>query len=150
MRTTMMILAGLAVFATSAVASAQTALPLPAERPGRYAMQPVEGGFARLDTETGAVSLCTKKGTGFSCDAVADERGLQKEIDRLNAENRELHAELKRLAEQQSHGREGKRMELPSEEDVDKALNYMERLVKKFRDKMKELEGNGSGKGTPL
>lgn len=150
MRTTTMILAGLAVLAMSAAASAQTALPQPAERPGRYAMQPVEGGFARLDTETGAVSLCSKKGTGFSCDPVADERGLQKEIDRLNAENRELHAELKRLAEQQSQGREGKRMELPSEEDVDKALNYMERLVKKFRDKMKELEGNGSGKGTPL
>ena len=119
------------------------------ERPGRYAMQPVEGGFARLDTDTGAVSLCVKRGAEFSCQPVADERGQQqKEIDRLKAENLELQH---RLADAQA-GKD-KRLDLPSEEDVDKALNYMERLVKKFRDKMRELEGSdggGKGKGTPL
>ena len=42
------------------------------------------------------------------------------------------------------------KLELPSEEDVDKALSYMERMFKKFRDKLKELDKDGSGKGTPL
>jgi hypothetical protein len=34
-------------------------------------------------------------------------------------------------------------LQLPSEEEVDRALGYMQRLMRKFRDKMRELESDG-------
>ena len=36
------------------------------------------------------------------------------------------------------------------DEDVDKALNYIERMVKKFRDRLRDFESGTEKKGTPL
>ncbi len=125
------------------------------QRPGRYTMQPTEGGFLRLDTATGDVALCARVQATFECKPVKDDRDLQTEISRLSAENKELQAENKRL--EGLLGIDGgpakpqRKLELPSEEDVDKALSYLERMFKKFRDKMKEFDTEGgSPKGTPL
>ena len=41
------------------------------------------------------------------------------------------------------------KFELPTEEDLDKALSYAERMLKKFREKWKDIE-RGSGRGTQL
>lgn len=124
------------------------------EKPGRFTMQPADGGFLRLDTATGDVSLCARAGAGFECKPVEDGRDLQREVARLTDENRELKGEIKRLEDLLGPGdgaaRPKPRLELPSEEDVDKALGYLERMFKKFRDKMKDLDSGGTGKGTPL
>jgi hypothetical protein len=133
----------------------------PAEegRPGRYIMQPADGGFLRLDTMTGDMSLCARVAGSFECKPVKDDRDLQAEVARLAAENKELKAEIRRLEEMLGlHGGPGRqsqrKLELPSEEDVDKALSYVERMFKKFRDKLKELEQPGKdgapGRTTPL
>ena len=52
---------------------------------GRYRMTPAEGGaFLRLDTQTGAMSVCQRKDGRWACEAVPDERrALETEIDRL-------------------------------------------------------------------
>ncbi|MFN3745708.1 MAG: hypothetical protein ACK4TL_13475 [Hyphomicrobiaceae bacterium] len=143
------ILAGLTVIP----AAAQTR-----EAPGRFTMQPVEGGFLRLDTQTGAVSLC-RPGTGnlVVCQPAQEEQGLAQEIARLRAENLELKAEVKRLKEtagltSPDTERPGKeKFQLPSEEDVDSALDYLERMFKKFRDRLRRLDEDGGKKpGTPL
>jgi hypothetical protein len=48
----------------------------------------VDDGFLRLDTRSGAVSLCNRQPTGWSCAVVPDDRSvLDHEIDRLHAEN---------------------------------------------------------------
>lgn len=131
------------------------------EKPGRYTMAPADGGFARLDTETGAMSLCTRKSGQWACEEMPDAtRDLRKENDRLSLENKELKADIRRMEEMLGLGddkkdsekraeRPGGRLQLPSEEDVDKALGYIERMFKKFRDKMKQFESE-TGKGTPL
>ncbi|MBS0241325.1 MAG: hypothetical protein JSS20_04055 [Proteobacteria bacterium] len=122
---------------------------------GRFAMQPTDGGILRLDTATGDVSLCARQGGTFECKPVKDDRDLQSEIARLSTENKELKAEIKRLEDMLGLNggpgapKPGGKFELPSEEDVDKALSYMERMIKKFRDKFKDLE-QGEKKGTPL
>ncbi|HEX4892909.1 MAG TPA: hypothetical protein VFV47_06435 [Hyphomicrobiaceae bacterium] len=121
--------------------------PAEVDQPGRFVMQPVDGGIMRLDTKTGAVSLCTRKGTGFSCEPVPESRAPEGDLARLAAENRELKDRLARLESEGPAPR--KSLELPTEAEVDKALDYFERMVKKFRDRMKSLEGS-SGKGTPL
>ena len=132
------------------------------EKAGRYTMAPADGGFARLDTETGAMSLCTRKSGQWACEEMPDAtKDLRKENDRLAAENKELKADIRRMEEMLGLGgekekdgekraeRPGGKLQLPSEEDVDKALGYIERMFKKFRDKMKQFE-NETGKGTPL
>jgi hypothetical protein len=126
--------------------------PVGNQAAGRFIMQPVEGGLMRLDTHSGEVSLCTRKPAGFACEAVPDARGSESEISRLATENRELREKITRLEDQLAAAPSGKRqpkLELPSEADVDKALDYFERMVKKFRDRMKSIEGD-TGKGTPL
>lgn len=143
--------AALAVLA-SLPASAQTC-----DVPGRYTMQPIEGGFLRLDTQTGAVSTC-RTGTGnlVLCQPAQEEsQGLAKEIAQLRAENIELKAEVKRLQEiagiqPPPPGPPAKKFQLPTEEEVDSALDYVERMFKKFRDRLRNLEKEEKKPGTPL
>lgn len=126
------------------------------EKPGRYVMSPVESGFARLDTETGAMSLCQAPSkdaaatAGWACTPMIDEAvGQPAQLRKLEAENSELRAEVKRMEDllglngEKTKAPERPRQEFkfPSEQDVDKALSYFESMVKKFHDSMKRLEG---------
>ena len=130
------------------------------DKPGRYVMNPVEGGFARLDTETGVMSICKPPAkdaaapANWTCMPVADQASAQQEQARkLEAQNNELKAEVKRMEDllglngekpkepEMRAERPRQEFKLPSEQDVDKALSYFESLVKKFHDSMKRLEG---------
>jgi len=118
---------------------------------GRYTVTPVEGGFLRTDTDTGAVSHCAKKDGGWACSTVPDDyQAMQRRVDELARENAELR---KRLAEADASrsglpgaGGSDRKLELPSEEDIDKALGYFDRLIRKFKDfvdKQRSTEGSG-------
>src|SRR3954470_18125157 len=62
---------------------------------GRYSFSPVSEGTLRLDTRTGAVSLCARKDTAWSCTTVPDERqALENEIARLQRENGTLKKDM--------------------------------------------------------
>ena len=61
-----------AVALLAALTVSASAEPLPADK-GRYTMTPVEGGFMRLDTQTGAVALCTRKSETWTCEPVDDK-----------------------------------------------------------------------------
>lgn len=140
-------------------AATPSALAQNVERSGRYSMSPAEGGgFARLDTETGAMSICQRQAEAWTCRDMDDE-GLKIRLENevLARQNKELKAELQKLedfvvAQGGKSGdkgdRPGQQFKLPSEQDVDQALDYMGRMFKKFRDKLKELEGDKSA--TPL
>lgn len=127
------------------------------DKPGRYSMTPTDGGFIRLDTETGAVSLCAKKDAGWACELMPDgQTAARKELDALKAENKALKDEIKRMEEvfalgdrKPGDGRPGGddrpggargKLELPTEQDVDKAFDYFEKMMKKFRERMKRIE----------
>ena len=128
-------------------------------QPGRFTMTPADGGFIRLDTQTGQVSRCARQDQDWTCRSLPDERqALEKEIERLAAENAQLKTSVKRLEElagvgEQAPGRSAERhdpkLQLPSEEDVDRALTYVQRMLKKFKDKLKEFE-DSERKGTQL
>jgi hypothetical protein len=120
------------------------------ERGGRFVMTPVEGGFLRMDTHTGAVSMCLRTSGKWTCEAVADDRRvLETEVERLGAENRELSDTVRRLEERsllpEADGKDGRsekgsKLQLPSEEDVDRAFGLMQRLMRKFKEKLRELD----------
>ena len=112
------------------------------ERQGRFVMSPAENGFVRLDTETGAMSLCTRRDEKWVCTLMEDEaKALRDEVARL-------HGEVQRLEEQaapadRSPGeaeRPETTFELPTEQEVDKALDYVESIFRKFRDRIRKFE----------
>lgn len=148
-------LIGLALAAGTAVAQG--------ERASRYTMSPAEGGgFVRLDSETGQMALCQRRDGEWSCREMAEPgRGLDQEIDRLRKENQRLKAEIRQMEDimlgdkradgskpRGNDGNGGFELKLPSEQDVDQAMSYVQRMLKKFREKLKELETES--KGTPL
>jgi hypothetical protein len=156
------------MFSTVAVCALLATSANAQEKPGRYVMSPIDGGFARLDTETGLMSVCKGTAANFKCELAPDATvGAQKEAEKNTAEAKELRAEIKRLeellglgdkpeggnkqAEEQRPGsRPGSRpggpgFKLPSEAEVDQAFDYIEKMVKKFKSKLKQLEGDTKG-----
>jgi len=112
---------------------------------GRYRMTPAEGGaFLRLDTQTGAMSVCQRKDGRWACEAVPDERrALETEIDRLKSEVKRLE-ELLALPDPGTPDgkraqRSGPKLSLPSEEDLDRAMDYAQRMMRKFKERMREF-----------
>ncbi len=116
-----------------------TATPVMAQTSGRFTFQPIEGGVMRLDTETGHVSHCTKAGDSLACRSVADDRAaLQEEIDRLKRENDALRLSG---AQPGNPGAAGK-LQLPSEEEFDKAMGLFEKMMRRT---MKTFREDGQG-----
>lgn len=137
----------LPLIALLSVAGAATSLAeTPADPKGRYSMSPVDGGFLRLDTETGAVALCVKKDAAWACEPVKDGAGD------LAAENKALKERIKSLEDSKgtpppAAGNEypteppgGSVSQLPTEEEVDKAFDYIEGMYKKLRERIKKFE----------
>lgn len=128
-------------------------------------MSPVDGGFVRLDKESGAMSFCTMdpkepNQEAWSCRPIEDQQlELREELDRLKAENTELKDEIRRLEEtflmdkQDGGGNRDEgagppggvppgdmpQFQLPSEEDVDQAVDYLERMIRKFRERFQDF-----------
>lgn len=137
---------------------AGTSIAAAQDRPGRFTMSPVEGGFARLDTETGAMSICKAQpkdvnaATPWLCQPMGDAAAdVQAQTRKLEAENKDLRAEIKRMEDllglngdkpksEERHAGHPPGLNLPSEAEVDRALSYMERMIKKFQDSMRRLE----------
>jgi prefoldin subunit 5 len=135
------------------------------DKPGRYTMTPTDGGILKLDTVTGATSLCTRVGNDVACQPTKDgEQVLRSEIDGLKSEIQVLKEQLTKTEElagigdpRKSDGprpgadgpRPQSKAELPTEKDVDQAFDYFERMVKKLKERLKKLDNEGKP-GTPL
>lgn len=122
---------------------------------GRYQMTPIENGFMRLDTETGAVSICKNQSGKVACEAAEDSTSrYTDEIKSLKKENGKLKAEVDRLEQHFGLGpdKKGKPNDLqppvppdsnfkvPQKEDVDQMFNYIEGMLNKFRERLRRLE----------
>jgi hypothetical protein len=116
------------------------AVPAGAAETGRYVLKDVEGGFIRLDTGTGAVSLCRPLNEQWRCEPVADaEVALQDEINRLAEENAALQQQLAEVTGPQGQRSIGPTLELPSEEDLDRIFGIVERFMQRFIDFARSL-----------
>lgn len=113
---------------------------------GRYTMSPAQGGgFVRLDTQTGQMSLCQRAADKWACEPMADHsRALNAEVDKLRAENHRLKDDIRKLEDMALDGKRPgsgeRKLELPTEQDVDRAMTYLQRIFKKFQEKLKEFE----------
>jgi hypothetical protein len=124
----------------------------PATDAGRYTMSPADGGVVRLDRQSGAMSFCTKQGSEWRCEAMSDgQQTLRDEATRLEKENEALKAEKKHLEEMlglgapadgaaPGLGSPGGSMKVPDEKDVDQMFDYLEGMIKKFKERLQKLE----------
>ncbi len=147
-------LVALAVASTGCLAAVDEA----GEESGRYTMSPSKDGVIRLDTKTGAMALCARKDKDqWACEDMADsQRRLMDEIERLQSENKSLKAQVDHLEEtlglgegQADAAKPGTKLTLPTEQDVDKAFDYFERMLNKLHERMDKLEKK-HGDGTAL
>ncbi len=106
---------------------------------GRYTMTPTKDGVLRLDTRTGSVALCSRTTGDWQCRPVeSSERESQERIRQLEEENARLRARLEERRLAPAPREEGK-LEIPSEEEVDKAMDFMERLLQRFKGMVEDL-----------
>ena len=128
------------------------------EEGGRYTMTPTEGGVVRLDTQTGAMALCTRKEPDkWSCEDMNDsQRTLTAEIDRLQKENKEFKEQIDQLEQtlgiaEGDAAKPSTKLTLPTEADVDKAFDYLERMLDKLHERIEKFEKkHAHGDGTAL
>lgn len=120
-------------------------------RAGRYTMVPAEGGFVRLDTETGAVSHCRRgdavSGGVWQCASIpeaviakpqAEEKGaddnavLRREVADLRARIEAIERRTAVAAAPPASG--------SGDPELDRAMNFSEELMRRFFGLVRELK----------
>ncbi|WP_378944494.1 hypothetical protein [Mesorhizobium sp. ANAO-SY3R2] len=104
----------------------------------RYQMEKTDKGYVRMDTQTGEMSICEERDGQLVCKLAADERtALQDEIGRLQDEVKAIEQRIDKLENSLSARGEST---LPSEEEFQKTMGYMERFFRSFMGMIKDFE----------
>ena len=112
----------------SAVLLSVLPLSAGAQEADRYTLEKSADGYVRMDRRTGEMSICEERSGQLVCRLAADERSaFQDEVDRLADRVSNLE---KRIAELEASGRPNTQSVLPTEEDIEKTLGYMERFFR--------------------
>ncbi len=145
-------LLALCLIAPAMEARAQASLP--DSENGRYAFSPKGEEALRLDTRTGAVSVCRRKANDWVCETVADERAaLEKEIARLQTENVLLKKELisrgaplPGVSERTSPPRDPE-LGLPGDAEIDRAMTFLEKVWRRLVEMVQRVQKDFERKG---
>lgn len=114
------------------------AAPALAEDAGRYRLEKTNDGYVRMDTQTGAMSICNERDGQLVCRVAADERtAFQDDIDRLQGSVKALEERVAKLENSLAARLESK---LPTEEEFNKTMSYMERFVRGFMGIVKDMD----------
>lgn len=131
-----------------AVLACLTTASAKAEDAGRYRLEKSPDGYIRMDTQTGAMSKCQEQNGQLVCRMAADERtAFQDQVDDLQQSVKALDARVARLENSLSQRLESK---LPSEEEFDRTMGYMERFVRGFMGIVKDMNKDEADTGKPL
>ena len=119
-------------------------------RAGRYTMVPAEGGFVRLDTETGAVSHCRRgdamSGGVWQCAAIPEAVMAKPEAeDKAGDDNAVLRREVADLRARIEAIERRPVASLPpaqgsGDPELDRAMNFSEELMRRFFGLVRELK----------
>jgi hypothetical protein len=111
-----------------------------AQDSGRYTLQKSPNGYVRLDRQTGEITLCQENAGQLACRAAVDERkAMQDEIDRLDGKLDRLE---RRVSVLEKAGSSASASTLPSDADLDRTMNFMERFFRRFMGIVKEFNQN--------
>jgi wyosine [tRNA(Phe)-imidazoG37] synthetase (radical SAM superfamily) len=117
-----------------------SALPLAAsaQDADRYTLEKSGNAYVRMDRKTGEMSICEERTGQLVCRLAADERAaFQDELDRFQDRLSSLE---KRVVELETASRPNTEKALPTEEEFEKSLGYMERFFRRFMDIVRDLD----------
>jgi len=118
------------------------------EETDRYRLEKSANGYVRMDTQTGAMSICEERSGQLVCKTAADERAAyQDEIDKLQSSIKALDERVAKLENSLSARLES---QLPSEEDFNKTMGYMEQFFRTFKDIVKDMDKESGDDGARL
>ncbi|MDQ0998135.1 hypothetical protein QFZ34_003317 [Phyllobacterium ifriqiyense] len=121
-------LAAASLFAGSATAQETTS----------YSLEKTADGYVRMNNKTGEMSICHEKLGQLVCKVAAEERTLYEEdIADLKARVAKLEDTVAGIGKLPPVVRDN----LPSDEDFEKGLSYMEKFMRRFMGLAKELDG---------
>lgn len=114
--------------------------PSLAQTEDRYVLEKTDGGFVRMDRRTGEMSICEERSGQLVCKLAADERlAIDDEIDRLQETVSTLE---ERVAALEGAAPAVKLPQLPTEQEFEQTLGFMERFFRRFVDVMKDLDSD--------
>ena len=125
------IIASLAVLASfSATAHAQDT--------ERFQLQKTDNGYVRMDTQSGAISICQQDDAELVCRAARDGEPIENADDTaaLNARIHDLETRVAKLETQNLAKRA-----VPTEQEFDQGLDRMESVFRRFMGIVREFEG---------
>ncbi|MGJ7039573.1 exonuclease VII small subunit [Shinella sp. BE166] len=97
-------------------------------------MDKTDSGFVRLDTVSGEVSLCREQDGQIVCRMAADERAaFEKELDLLTKR-------VEALEKGGATGQTAVKPSLPTDEEIDRTMSIMEKMMQRFMGIVKNLE----------
>jgi|GEM_PF-994112 len=125
----------------------------------RYTMIESKNGIIRLDKKTGSMSNCKKSTSGWACRPIKETKDADKQTEQVVKPNNndELFSELQKANEALEKENQilkqkianlelgiieeptKKKLKLPTDEEVDEAITYMEKMIRKFGGAMKRL-----------
>lgn len=131
---------------TCAAFAAVFAFPSLAQDAERYRLERTEDGYVRLDTRTGAMATCEERGGQLVCRLAADEREAYE--DRIDTLDDRIEALEERVAALEAPPAPA--AGLPSEDEFEQTLGYMERFFRRFMEIVTSLDREfGSGEKPP-
>lgn len=104
----------------------------------RYRLEKTDTGYVRMDTQTGEMSICEERTGQLICKLATDARtAFEGEVERLQEAVAALEERIARIeaalpAKSQSA--------LPSEEEFEQTLGYMERFLRRFMGIAKDMQ----------
>lgn len=105
----------------------------------RYKMQKVDGGFLRLDAQTGQVSFCRERAGDWTCETAADDRAaLEAEIKRLSDRVAVLERQTNDPVD---------RFRTPNDQEIEQVMGFFEKMMKRFRGVVENLKKEWEGEG---
>lgn len=126
------------LIASLAVAAAALPASAVAQETDRYTLERSGDGYVRMDRRTGEMSICSERSGQLVCKIAADERSaFQDEVDRLQERLAGLE---KRVAELETVRRIDPEALLPTDEQFEKSLGYMERFFRRFMDIVRDFD----------
>jgi hypothetical protein len=133
----------IAVAMTIVGGSARAEQATPDSEGGRYVFSKQANGLLRLDTQSGAVALCSEQPVGWACQTVPEDRAVfEREIARLQNENAALKRALLThglslplgVAPDADIAQNDSTLRLPSDADIDRAIAFVGHVWQRFID----------------